>query len=100
MVATLAPSGDRIGGDAVIEGNLEARVPLYKKFRATGFLDFGNVFFQASDIDLGQLKYAAGFGINYVTPIGPVGLYFAWPLNPINPAVDTFRVHFTIGPSF
>jgi outer membrane protein assembly complex protein YaeT len=94
------PSGDPIGGDAVIEGNLETRVPLYKKFRAVGFMDFGNVFFRASDINLGQLKYAAGFGINYVTPIGPVGLYFAWPLNPINPAVDTFRVHFTIGPSF
>jgi outer membrane protein insertion porin family len=94
------PAGDPLGGDAVIEGNLETRVPLYKKFRAIGFLDFGNVFFKASDIDLGQLKYAAGFGFNYLTPIGPVGLYFAWPLNPINPQSDTFRVHFIIGPSF
>jgi outer membrane protein assembly complex protein YaeT len=94
------PGGDPIGGDAVVEGNLETRVPLYKKFRAIGFLDFGNVFFKASDIDLGQLKYAAGFGFNYLTPIGPVGLYFAWPLNPINPQSDTFRVHFIIGPSF
>jgi outer membrane protein assembly factor BamA len=75
------PAGDPLGGDAVIE-------------------DFGNVFFKASDIDLGQLKYAAGFGFNYLTPIGPVGLYFAWPLNPINPQSDTFRVHFIIGPSF
>lgn len=94
------PGGDPLGGDAVIQGNLQARVPLYKKFRAAGFLDFGNVFFRASDIDLGQLKYAAGFGINYLTPIGPMGFYFAWPLNPINPGVDTFRIHFTIGPSF
>ena len=94
------PGGDPIGGDAVIECNLETRVPLYKKFRGVGFLDFGNVFFETSDIDLGQLKYAAGFGFNYPTPIGPVGLYLAWPLNPINPAVDTMRVHFTIGPSF
>lgn len=93
-------SGDPLGGDAVIEGNLEARVPVYKKFRAVGFMDFGNVYFKASDIDLGQLKYAAGFGLNYSTPIGPVGLYFAWPLNPIDPSEDTFRVHFTIGPSF
>jgi outer membrane translocation and assembly module TamA len=75
-------------------------VPLYKKFRAVGFVDCGNVFFKAADIDVGQLKYAAGFGLNYLTPIGPVGLYFAWPLNPIDPGVDTFRVHFTIGPSF
>jgi outer membrane protein insertion porin family len=95
-----APDGDPIGGDAVVECNLETRVPLYKKFRGVGFLDFGNVFFKASNIDLGQLKYAAGFGVNYLTPIGPAGLYFAWPLNPINPAVDTMRVHFTIGPSF
>ncbi len=94
------PSGDPLGGDALLEGNLQARVPLYKKFRAVGFVDFGNVFFKAGDIDVGQLKYAAGFGLNYLTPIGPVGLYFAWPLNPIDPAADTFRVHFTIGPSF
>ncbi|MFZ2089593.1 MAG: BamA/TamA family outer membrane protein, partial [Desulfobaccales bacterium] len=94
------PGGDPLGGDAVLEGNLEARVPLYKKFRAIGFLDFGNVYFQTTDIDIGRLKYAAGFGINYLTPIGPMGLYFAWPLNPIDPGVDTFRVHFTIGPSF
>lgn len=94
------PSGDPIGGDAVIEGNLQGRVPLYKNFRAVGFMDFGNVYLNASDIDLGQLKYAAGFGLNYITPIGPVGLYFAWPLNPIDPSEDTFRVHFTIGPSF
>jgi outer membrane protein insertion porin family len=95
-----SPSGDPIGGDAVIEGNLQVRFPLYKKFQGVGFMDFGNVYFQPSDIDLGQLRYASGFGINYVTPIGPVGLYLAWPLNPINPAVDTMRVHFTIGPSF
>jgi outer membrane protein insertion porin family len=95
-----APDGDPIGGDAVIEGNLEVRMPIYKKFRAIAFTDFGNVFFKASNIDLGQLKYASGFGFNYITPIGPVGLYFAWPLNPINPAVDTMQVHFTIGPSF
>jgi outer membrane protein insertion porin family len=93
-------SGDPIGGDALIEGNLQGRVPIYKNFRAVGFLDFGNVYLKASDIDLGQLKYAAGFGLNYATPIGPVGLYFAWPLNPIDPGEDTFRVHFTIGPSF
>jgi outer membrane protein assembly complex protein YaeT len=93
-------SGDPLGGDAVVEGNLQGRVPVYKKFNAVGFMDFGNVYFTADDIDLGQLKYAAGFGFNYVTPIGPVGLYFAWPLNPIDPSVDTFRVHFTIGPSF
>ncbi|MGQ9688630.1 MAG: autotransporter assembly complex protein TamA [Desulfobaccales bacterium] len=94
------PNGDPVGGDAVFEGNLQARAPLYKKFRAVGFCDFGNVFLKTADIDLGQLKYAAGFGLNYLTPIGPVGLYFAWPLNPIEPGVDTFRVHFTIGPSF
>jgi outer membrane protein assembly complex protein YaeT len=95
-----APDGDPIGGDAVIEGNLQVRVPIYKKFQAIAFSDFGNVFFKASNIDLGQLKYTAGFGFNYITPIGPIGLSFAWPLNPINPAVDTMQVLFTVGPSF
>ncbi len=95
-----SPSGDPLGGDVDVEGNLQIRVPLYNKLRAVGFVDFGNVYFKASDIDLGRLKYAVGCGINYLTPIGPIGIYLAQPTNPINPRTDTLRVHFTIGPSF
>jgi len=93
-------SGDPIGGNAVLEGNLELRFPLYKNFRAAAFLDFGNVFLKVKDIDVGQLKYGSGFGLRYQTPIGPLGVDLAFPLNPINPHKDKYQIYFTIGQAF
>lgn len=94
-------SGQPIGGEALLEGSVEARVPIYKEFRGVAFLDFGNVYFKARDIDIGQLKYAAGFGVRYSTPIGPVGVDIGFPLNRIDPRQDpSYRIHLTIGQAF
>jgi outer membrane protein assembly complex protein YaeT len=95
------PSGEPIGGEAVIEGGIEARIPIYKEFRGVAFFDFGNVYFKSRDIDIGQLKYSAGFGVRYSTPIGPVGVDVGFPLNRIDPSRDpSYRIHFTIGQAF
>lgn len=95
------PSGDPLGGNSVLEGSVEARIPIYKEFRAVAFLDFGNVFFTAKDIDIGQLKYSSGFGLRYHTFIGPLGVDIGFPLNPIDRRRDDkYRVHFTIGQAF
>ncbi|MFP3868971.1 MAG: autotransporter assembly complex protein TamA [Desulfobacteraceae bacterium] len=93
-------AGNPLGGNALLEGSLEARVPLYKEFRAVAFLDFGNVYPLVEDLDIGQLKYSAGFGLRYASPIGPVGIDIGFPLNPIDPAKDDYRIHFTIGQAF
>ncbi len=94
-------SGQPIGGEALLEGSVEARVPVYKEFRAVAFLDFGNVYFKARDIDIGHLRYSSGFGVRYSTPIGPVGVDVGFPLNRINPQQDpSYRVHLTIGQAF
>ena len=93
-------AGSPLGGDALLEGSMEARIPLYKEFRAVAFMDFGNVYLTASDIDIGQLKYTSGFGLRYHTFIGPIGVDVGFPLNPIDPSRDRYRVHFTIGQSF
>jgi outer membrane protein assembly complex protein YaeT len=95
-----APNGTPIGGNALLEGSVEARLPIYKEFRAVAFLDFGNVYLQTRDIDLGQLRYASGFGLRYQTPVGPVGLDVGFPLNPLDPKQDTYRIYFTIGQTF
>ena len=93
-------SGDPIGGNAVLEGSLEARIPLYKEFRGVAFLDFGNVYLQIRDLDLGQLKYSSGVGLRYYTFFGPIGVDVGFPLNPIDSQRDRYRFHFTIGHSF
>jgi outer membrane translocation and assembly module TamA len=74
---------------------------VYKEFRAVAFLDFGNVYFKARDIDIGHLRYSAGFGVRYSTPIGPVGVDVGFPLNRIDPQQDpSYRIHLTIGQAF
>lgn len=94
------PDGTPIGGTALVEGSLEARIPLYKQFRGVAFLDFGNVYPNPGHIDLGQLRYASGFGLRYQTPVGPVGLDVGFPLNPIDPKQDTYRIYLSIGQTF
>ncbi|MFZ5450574.1 MAG: BamA/TamA family outer membrane protein [Thermodesulfobacteriota bacterium] len=94
------PAGSPLGGDALLEGSVEARIPIYKELRAVAFLDFGNVYLHVRDLDVGQLKYASGFGLRYHTFIGPIGLDLGFPLNPINPSQDRYRFHFTIGQAF
>jgi len=93
-------SGVPLGGEALLVCNLEARLPIYKELQGVTFLDFGNVFFKVHDIDLGQLKYSAGFGLRYMTPIGPVGIDIGFPTNPIDPHKDKVQVHFNIGQAF
>jgi outer membrane protein assembly complex protein YaeT len=93
-------SGNPIGGQALLEGSLEARIPIYKEFRAVAFLDFGNVYLQIKDLDPGQLKYSSGVGLRYQTAIGPIGVDVGFPLNPIDSSRDKYRFHFTIGQAF
>jgi outer membrane translocation and assembly module TamA len=93
-------SGSPIGGNALLEGSLEARLPLYKDFRAVAFLDFGNVYLNIKNIDLGQVKYCSGLGLRYATPIGPIGVDVGLPLNPIDPHKDKYQFYFSIGQSF
>jgi outer membrane protein insertion porin family len=93
-------SGLPIGGDALLEGSGELRFPIYKELHAVVFMDFGNVYPNIGNLDLGQLKYAAGAGLRYRTPIGPVGIDIGVPLNPINPRSDGVQINFTIGQAF
>jgi outer membrane protein assembly complex protein YaeT len=103
---TLGPrnsAGDPIGGEAVLEGSLELRCPLpiYENLGGVVFMDAGNVFFKIHDMDLGQLKYSPGFGVRYLSPIGPVGVDIAFPTNRIDPHRDSpYQIHFTVGYAF
>ncbi len=94
------PAGNPLGGESLFLTNLELRFPLYGEFRGVTFVDAGNVFYKLKNTDLGQIKYGAGFGLRYQTPIGPIGLELAWPLNPIDRKNDVYQVIFNIGHSF
>jgi outer membrane protein assembly factor BamA len=70
------------GGNAVVVLNGEIRAVVLELFGrdlgAVAFLDAGNVFAKAGDVDLTRLRKAVGFGVRYDSPIGPLRLDFGF----------------------
>ncbi|MGH9236736.1 MAG: BamA/OMP85 family outer membrane protein [Vicinamibacterales bacterium] len=99
--------GFPIGGLSMLEGSAETRFPLKGKFGAVAFFDFGNVWREAKNFDLGDLRFAVGPGLRYQTPIGPARLDVGYQLNPIEGLLidgeaqkRRIRIHFSVGQAF
>jgi outer membrane protein assembly complex protein YaeT len=107
QVAPLSADGFPLGGHAVFESAVELRMPVIGNFSLVVFLDAGNVWHNSWDFQLDDLRYAAGPGLRYQTPIGPVRADLGFQLNPIDGLkVDGkeetrhWRLHFSIGQAF
>ncbi len=80
-VATEAFSVRPTGGQAVIEANLELRLPspiFEDRLRTAVFVDVGQVWARRSDLDLGEMVSTPGFGVRYESPVGPIRLDVAY----------------------
>ena len=72
-----------VGGAAVLLVNTELTFPIFpswKALRFASFLDLGNVYSTLGDFRPFKLQGAAGAGIRYRTPLGPVRVEIAWKL--------------------
>lgn len=99
MVGPLDASDDPLGGSSLIEVGAELRWRVYGDFGIVPFIDGGQVY-EDQTPDLGQeLRWAAGLGFRYFTPIGPIRADIAFPLNPRDPD-DRFQVYFSLGQAF
>jgi len=74
--------GFPIGGNGMAIFNTELRGPAFGGVQAVGFVDIGNVFGRAGDIDLGLLRTAVGFGVRYKSPVGPIRFDVGFKVNP------------------
>jgi outer membrane protein assembly factor BamA len=106
-VSPLGGSGLPIGGNSLFAFSTELRAALRGKLGGVLFLDGGNVWKDLRDVHLGDIRYAAGTGLRYQTPVGPIRLDFGYQLNRIDgllvngaPEVRHWRVHFSIGQAF
>ncbi|HZU28941.1 MAG TPA: POTRA domain-containing protein [Bryobacteraceae bacterium] len=88
-----APTGFPLGGNALFINNLEWRFPFMgPNIQGVLFHDMGNVFTdlshmtfrftQRNDQDFNYMVQAAGFGIRYRTPVGPIRVDLAYSINP------------------
>lgn len=93
-----------IGGPKKITLNAEVLMPFPgagndRTLRLFGFVDAGNVFGEKEKYDLGELRTSAGFGVSWISPLGPLRLAFAHPMNK-RPTDRIQRLQFQIGTSF
>ncbi len=59
----------------------------------------GNPIYRNQKIDLGDLRYSVGIGIAWISPLGPLKLSYAYPLND-KPGDRLQRFQFQIGTGF
>ena len=97
------PSGDSLGGELQVIGNFELLFPFPgvgkdRSIRLGAFVDMGMV---GDDYDyiFSEMRASSGLTINWFSPVGPIKLVFAYPLND-EPGDDTERVQFTLGTTF
>ncbi|MEM1092112.1 MAG: outer membrane protein assembly factor [Pseudomonadota bacterium] len=83
--------GEPTGGEYLAVASVEFDGPLRGNFRWAAFVDAGNAFGGGDD----DIAYAAGLGLRWLTPIGPLRLDIASALSDSD---SNFRIHFTAGP--
>lgn len=95
-------TGEAIGGNKELVGNLEYLFPLFAEigFKGVVFFDVGNTWAQGEWPFSGEkLRYAAGTGVRWYSPMGPLRFEWGWNLNPKDG--ESKRVmEFTIGTAF
>jgi outer membrane protein insertion porin family len=79
--------GDALGGASRLIGNAELQLPFPgsgqdRSLRWFGFIDGGQVYQEGEKMRLSQLRYSSGLGISWISPVGPLKLSYAKPLNP------------------
>ncbi len=92
------------GGESFVQFNFELTYPLFKDLGIVGvvFYDTGNVFGPDDSIDLGTLRQAAGYGIRWFSPIGPIRIEGGHILDPIEAYGEDSSVNweFSMGGAF
>jgi len=93
--ATLVP----FGGTGLLLANLDYRFDLGGGLGGTVFADGGNVWADWRDVTTSDLKWGAGVGVRYASPVGPVRLEIGWKLDRL-PGEAPYVVLFSLGNPF
>ena len=108
------PDGNPIGGTAINAGQAEYRQRIGQSLGFAVFLDAGQVSQDVNPLDA-TLRFGAGAGIRYYTPIGPIRLDIGVPINREHGRVtkgiipdteitsnggDAFEIYIGLGQSF
>jgi outer membrane protein insertion porin family len=94
-----------IGGSSRVLANTEMLFPVpgaskdNKSMRLSVFVDGGMVYGPNENVDLGALRYSTGLAFNWFSPLGPLSISVAAPLNK-KIGDQTESIQFTLGTLF
>ena len=103
-LGVIDPTGAFIGGAKKVNMNAELFFPVPgsgndKSLRIFSFIDAGNVWREGEKVRASTLRSSAGFGVSWVSPMGPLRLSWATPLHALsNDRIQRFQ--FQIGNAF
>lgn len=101
-LGTKDPTGEPLGGAKRLFSNSELQLPFPgadKSLRMFTFFDIGNVFDEGQKIRFQDLRSSVGFGVSWISPMGPLKLSLGKPLN-AKPGDRTQMFQFNIGTGF
>lgn len=91
---------DPIGGRSLAEFSIELRRRISETLGIVAFVDAGGAFESPWPDFSGGLRYGAGLGVRYYTPLGPLRFDLAVPLNKRDKIDDAFQIYLSIGHAF
>jgi outer membrane protein insertion porin family len=97
--------GNSLGGTRRVVGNVELLFPMPgaaqdRSLRLGLFLDAGQVYADGAPVELSELRSSAGIALAWASPIGPLRLSYASPINE-RPGFDRVqRLQFKFGTAF
>lgn len=100
MAGPLDAQNDPEGGRSVLEANVEARYRAFENIGVVAFIDGGQAYDKLTPSFSDELLWGAGLGLRYYTPIGPVRLDVAVPLNRRKNVDDAFQIYVSLGQAF
>lgn len=103
-VGPLFPDGNSVGGTAINAGSAEYRQRIGTNFGTAVFIDAGQVSRNLNVLN-STLRFGTGAGMRYYTPIGPIRLDVAVPVNKrprtaTSPGDDSFEIYIGLGQAF
>ncbi len=99
QISPVDSSGTRIGGTSEALLNIEYLIPLGFGIRFATFLDAGNVYGFTKDFDLTDVRKAAGVGLRWQSPFGPIRVDWGFNLDR-KTGEKPSEFHFSVGSPF
>ena len=87
------PLGAVVGGENLLVGSIEIDQQIAENWSLAAFIDSGNAYNEYDDFNAAT---GIGAGIRWFSPLGPVRVDVAIPLE--KDAPDEYRIHVTLGP--